>query len=52
MKILRSVLAGALIVSCFGIAAIDYHTPGSNWKTVALGIIYGVANVVIFVFKD
>jgi len=53
IKTLRLILAIFLIVGSFGIAAVDYFAPGpdTTWKTVVLGTIYGIANIVLFVFK-
>ena len=52
MKLLRMIFAIAMITAAFGIAIIDFRTPGSNWKVPILGVLYGVANIIIFVCKD
>lgn len=49
---IRLILAMLMIISCFGIALVDYLTPEASWKVSALGVLYGAANIVIFVCKD
>jgi len=51
LKTLRFVLVIFLLVGMFGVAITDCFIPGSNWKTIALGVLYGCANIIIFVFK-
>lgn len=52
LKAVKIILCMMMIASCFGIALIDKITPGASWKTPILGVLYGTANIVIFMCKD
>ena len=52
MKTIRLFLALLMIIACFGIAFVDYLTPGSSWKVPVLGVLYGLCNIVIFLCKN
>ena len=48
----RLLFAVLLIVGMFGIALVDFITGERGWKVPTLGIMYGITNVIIFLFKE
>jgi len=51
LQTIRLIFALILVFSYFAIAILDTALGGRGWKVIALGIIYGIANAVIFLFK-
>ena len=51
LQTIRLIFALILVFSYFGIAILDTALGGRGWRVVALGIIYGIANAIIFLFK-
>ena len=51
LQIIRLIIVLCIISGYFSLAAVDFISGNRGWKVPLLAILYGSANVVIFLFR-